>query len=603
MIYPKIIVRSLLNEFQFWVGFKPGDKEKSKSFTPEDKAKVGTLYKQLDKKLYSFIQNNVTPLHLSLNEKGIWLVKANPWVITPLIKKLKQKHMPLYYYDNLTKSDIGWHKDTTEKVVKKSRSLTPERSITLLDQCNDLVNNGVDVLPHQLAFTDRMEAETHLGLFDDMGSGKTLAVIYWLFKQCLFPALVIAPKLLTINFMLELQKWVKPGSKKFQRIKTGKDKICGDICVIGYSILSTCPNMVKKIKETPWKACIVDEAQAVKNNSNRGLATISICKKIPNVVITTGTPVDNVPADLYNLLEILNANEKLGIRHRREYDTWFCNGRQRSWGWDNRGISNANILKAFLPFVSTRRMKADLFPNLPEKNITVSLVPLSNQTEYTFAYNDFKRWIIETITAQLIEAGEDPLHANIQAVQRAIRSLYQVHLTQLMALRQLAAIGKLTYLKNGIKTICEQQKKVVVFLYHKAVQQKLMKTFPEALHIFGEDKDTVREEALNLFSNGEKQIILSSIKTCNYGVTLVAAHHMKILEIPWTPSELTQCMDRIHRIGQTERCYIEVLLGENTVDEEIYEKLLKKEKMVDDILTVSEKDITAEIIEDIWHRR
>jgi SWI/SNF-related matrix-associated actin-dependent regulator 1 of chromatin subfamily A len=611
MIRPKIIIKGSLRGLRLWTGFRPGDKKKARDSSKEDKQQIGKLYRKLDSRLYSFMQGTIPPLHLSLTD-NVWDITDAPWVITVLMERLKKKRLPIYFWDKASEAKTSIIKSIAKTYAAASKSMIPEKAEIYPDdlyQCKALANDGQDMLPHQLAFIERMEHETHLGLFDDMGSGKTLAVIYWIFKKNLFPALIIAPKLLTINFMMELQKWVKPSEREFQRIKTGKDKIYGDICVIGYSVLSTCPDMVRKIKEVPWKACVVDEAQAIKNDSKRGKAAIDICRKIPNIVITTGTPVDNVPADLFNLLEILNANRKLGIRHRREYDIWFCNGRQLSWGWDNRGIGNADLLKTFLPFVSMRRMKANLFPDLPEKSISVSLVPLSNQREYDFAYDDFKRWIIETVTAKLIEDGEAPVNANAHAIQRAIRSLYQVHLTQLMALRQLAAIGKLEYLEKEITALCEADEpwhtnaKVVVFLYHKEIQQRLIKAFPKALHIFGDDNDKVREHALKQFADGEEQIMLSSIKTCNYGVTFVSAHHMKIMEIPWTPSELIQCIDRIHRIGQKERCYIEILLGENTVDEDIYKKLLGKKKMVDDILAVSEKDITTEVIKDIFDRR
>jgi SWI/SNF-related matrix-associated actin-dependent regulator 1 of chromatin subfamily A len=618
MIYPKIIIKHSLKGLEIWTGFRPDDKEKAKEFSKEDKQQVGRLYKKMEGRLYVFISNNVAPRHLFLTGgrwkvNNIWRVADAPWVVAPLIERLKRKKLPVHFRDDTTRNRIKYYETITKSYITASKTMKPEGPGAIypddLYQCKDLVNDGKDMLPHQLAFIERMEHETHLGLFDDMGSGKTLAVIYWIFKKSLFPALIIAPKLLTINFMMELEKWVNPGDRKFQRVKSGKDELVGDICVIGYSVLSTSPDMVQKIKKVPWKACVVDEAQAIKNDSKRGKATLSICRRIPRVVITTGTPVDNVPADLYNLLEILNANKNLGIRDRRDYDIWFCNGRQLSWGWDNRGISNADLLKAYLPFISMRRMKADLFPDLPEKSISVSLVPLSNQEEYDFAYDDFKRWIIETVTTQLIKDGENPIYANAHAIQRAIRSLHQVHLTQLMALRQLSAIGKLEYLEKRIQALCDQDLsfkadiKVVIFLYHKEIQQRLMKTWKNALHIFGEDNDEVRTHALKQFANGEEQIMLSSIKTCNYGVTFISAHHMKILEIPWTPSELIQCIDRIHRIGQTERCYIEILLGENTVDESIYKKLLKKEKMVDDILTISEKDITTEVIKDIFDRR
>ena len=53
------------------------------------------------------------------------------------------------------------------------------------------------------------------------------------------------------------------------------------------------------------------------------------------------------------------------------------------------------------------------------------------------------------------------------------------------------------------------------------------------------------------------------------GITLTSASYMILLDSPWTPSEIDQATDRIHRIGTTKPVVIYNLIASNTVDERI----------------------------------
>ncbi len=60
------------------------------------------------------------------------------------------------------------------------------------------------------------------------------------------------------------------------------------------------------------------------------------------------------------------------------------------------------------------------------------------------------------------------------------------------------------------------------------------------------------------------------------GINLQRAHLMINYDLPWNPNRIEQRFGRIHRIGQTEVCYLWNLVAEETREGDVYLTLLKK---------------------------
>jgi hypothetical protein len=114
--------------------------------------------------------------------------------------------------------------------------------------------------------------------------------------------------------------------------------------------------------------------------------------------------------------------------------------------------------------------------------------------------------------------------------------------------------------KNIITYIEEAPKKVCIFSSSVAVVKKLEQVLSrhEIGHvtITGENaKD--RPMLLAKFREDDSiDVILGTNKILETGVTLVEANIMMIFGTPWRNSDFNQLCDRIHRIGQTDDCYI-----------------------------------------------
>ncbi len=73
----------------------------------------------------------------------------------------------------------------------------------------------------------------------------------------------------------------------------------------------------------------------------------------------------------------------------------------------------------------------------------------------------------------------------------------------------------------------------------------------------------------------EVQVLLAT-DAAGEGINLQRAHLMVNYDLPWNPTRLEQRFGRIHRIGQTEVCFLWNLVASETREGDVYRKLLDK---------------------------
>jgi SWI/SNF-related matrix-associated actin-dependent regulator of chromatin subfamily A-like protein 1 len=424
----------------------------------------------------------------------------------------------------------------------------------------DVPGLGGELKPFQRAGVRYLLAQRRAFLADEQGLGKTIEALATLEADAAYPAIVVCPASLKLNWLRELELWL-PGRSAQTLAGTRADApiVPADVIVVNYDIVAA---RLAQLQNLEPRALVLDESHYCKNAAaKRTQAVQRLSATVPNdglVLALTGTPVMNRPPELIAQLRILGRLADFGSG--AQFGKRFCGpDAHLRLHWHLRARCFA------------RRLKADVLPQLPAKTRAVVPIELDNESEYRLAERDVVAWL----QSQPLDLRE--LDAKVAAALRAER------LVRLNALKLLAARGKLHAALAWIHDFCTSGERLVVFAHHREIQRAVLERFPSALHILGEDTHTARDASLRAFQapdGAENQLIVCSIEVAGQGLTLTRSSNVAFLELDWTPAKHDQAEDRCHRIGQQDAVNASYLLAAGTIDEAIATLLERKRAVI-----------------------
>jgi len=433
---------------------------------------------------------------------------------------------------------------------------------------------GGELRPFQRAGVDYVLQSRRLFLADEQGLGKTVQALAALEADEAFPAVVVCPASLKLNWRREAAHWLP--HRSVHVVMGGSAAIPrADIVVLNYEIVHA---HRERLAIRRPKALILDESHYVKNPAaKRTRAVRKLAEGLSADALKlalTGTPVMNHPDELISQLRILGRLEEFGsgARFKRRFQGA---GAEERIHWHLRRSC----------FV--RRLKKDVLPQLPEKRQVVVPVALDNERDYRLAEKDVVAWLQE----QPLELSE--LESKVAATLRAER------LAQLNVLRRVAARGKLAAALNWIDDFLASEEPLVVFAGHREVQEAIVQRFPEAVHVVGADDVAARDAAVRAFQEPDGPLLLiASTRVGGQGLTLTRASNVAFLDLEWSPAMHDQAEDRCHRIGQRDAVTAWYLLAAETIDEEMATVLARKRGIVGAI-TDGRRDESEQVVQSV----
>lgn len=431
---------------------------------------------------------------------------------------------------------------------------------------------------------------------DEPGLGKTAQAIGTLTASGAFPALVICPASLKVNWQREFKRFGGIDSvilddknravwQNILRMKRMDGKPMAQVVITNYESLKkyfvrrhirqerfTLKSVVFDERINLFRSVIIDESHKCKSSHTQQSKYVQgIAEGKEYVLELTGTPVVNNNEDLIQQLRIMNRLEDFGGYQR--YIGRYCQGLNKS-----SHVKELNMRLRTLCFF--RRQKKDVLTQLPDKTRTYLVTSISNEREYQAAERDVIKYL------------KDYKNADDEKLQRAIRGDIMVRMN---ILKQVSARGKIESACDVIHNTIDGGQKLIVFCFLKEVVAALKREFPKAVTVTGDDNDRQKQASVDKFQEDEDcRLIILNYRSGGTGLTLTAASNVLFVEFPWTFADCCQAEDRAHRNGQKNAVTCTYLLGDGTIDEYMY-NLIQTKKNIANGVTGTEDDVQEKI--------
>ncbi len=450
------------------------------------------------------------------------------------------------------------HTRECKELAAKSRELSVVSSAK--DANLEVTGLGGELMPFQRAGVAYALATKRCFIADEMGLGKTIEALATLEAAAAYPALVVCPMTLKLNWQREARAWLPA---RTVAIADGKNLPEADVLILNYDLLKKHQEALEARK---FVAVIFDESHYAKNHkAQRTKAAAAISRNATYRLALTGTPVLNRPIELLSQLSILDRLDDMG-------GFWpfvkrYCAATKSRFGWDMSGSSHLDELNERLRgSCYIRRLKKDVLKELPAKTRTVIPVQLDNWMEYAAA------------EADLVQYLKSVAEISDEAIQRKMRA---EQLTKIEVTKQIAARGKMKGFLEWVSSFLESGEKLVVFAHHHSVVDEIAAEF-NAPQITGKTSAKKRQAIVDQFQTDKScRLLVCNIKAGGLGITLTAASNVAFIELGWTPAVHDQAEDRCHRKGQHDPVNAWYFIGEGTVDEAVFDLVLAKRSVVD----------------------
>lgn len=405
------------------------------------------------------------------------------------------------------------------------------------------------------------------GIFSDTGTGKTVMglEIATHYKK----TLILCPLSVIETAWIDDCNKFYPNTKiinVWSNSKQNRIKLLNtpaDIYVMNYESFKILKN---EIRNADFECLIVDESSVMKNMTsqitNDILETIDY---IPHRFVLSGTPTPNHNSEIFPQMKLVD-KEIFGNNYYGFLAKYFTQDMADPHHWfqtkENKDayFNRLNNKSIFL--------KKDDCVDLPEKTFEIKRITLNKEQQ--IYYNDM-----------------------VQSIKDNINYWSKFEFTaRLMKLREIISgfvinkDGTITDFKTEKDKILEQtieeigDKPIIIWCQFIHEIERLAEKFG-GIGLTSKTKN--RDDIIRQFKDGKIKLLFTHPQLLGKGLTFTNCNYNIYYSLSFSYEEFKQSQDRIHRIGQTNKCTYIILQAKNTIDEKIYSCLQKKGNAVDEL--------------------
>ncbi len=424
-------------------------------------------------------------------------------------------------------------------------------------------------------------------LADEMGLGKTLQALALV--QSLHaageldaPVLVVAPTSVLSTWASEADRFtpelrtVTVTETQTRRGVPLADTVAGaQLVFTSYTLLRL---EADHYRELPWAAVLLDEAQFVKNRTSKAYQAVRKLRARVKVALT-GTPLENNLMDLWSMLSITAPGlfpdpHAFGELYRKPIESGDAEALTR-------------LHRRIRPLV-LRRTKAAVASELPEK--IEQVVPVELVGAHRRIYDKH----LARERAKVLKLI-DNLDGNRITILRSLTMLRQLSLSPALVDASYSAhSAKIDTLLELLGEVVSEGHRALVFSQFTSflalVKPRLDAESIGYQYLDGRTRD--RAARIDRFRTGDDPVFLISLKAGGFGLTLIEADFVFILDPWWNPAAELQAVDRAHRIGQDKPVNVYRLVATDTVEEKVVALQRRKRDLFDAVVGQS-SDIAA----------
>ncbi len=455
--------------------------------------------------------------------------------------------------------------------------------------------------PYQVEGVAFLAANGRALLADDMGLGKTLQAIAaagWLNQNANAErVLIICPASLKHQWAREIEKFTEIDAQIIQGNAEARGvqyRRRNAFTIINYELVLRDLSVINALY-TP-DLLILDEAQRIKNWRTQIATAI---KLIPSryAFVLTGTPLENRLEDLYSLMQVVDPRV-LGPLWRYMIDFHITDERGKVLGY-----RNLSILRRRLEPVMLRRDRRLVSDQLPERIQTRVDLPMTEPQQELHDSAMSAAGTLATIAKRrpLTPGEKNRLMAALQQARMACDAAGLVD-------KESEGSPKIDELEKVLDDLCLQGgRKAVVFsqwtMMTKMVEKRLREMGLGSVRLHGGVPTVKRGALMDRFRDDDAIQVFISTDAGGVGLNLQNASVLINLDVPWNPAVLEQRIARIHRLGQSEKVQVILMVTSEGYEGRVMELVQNKQHLFDNVISEdAEEDVvgvSAKLLESV----